>query len=61
MLARTKEGGRGMRTPVKCNNCGIKWVRVIAWGDSLELTEDLQYNCPNCNSNDYDARSDQSI
>lgn len=42
-----------MRTPVKCKNCGLKWLRVIAWGPSLEMTGDLQYNCPKCGSNWY--------
>ncbi len=40
-----------MRIPVKCKNCGIKWLRVIVFGVNLELTEDLQYNCPKCGSN----------
>jgi len=44
-----------MRTPVKCNNCGINWIRIIAYGD-IELNTDLMYNCPNCNSNDYSIR-----
>lgn len=39
-----------MRTVVKCLNCGIIWVRVIAVGD-LEMTVNLQYNCPACGSN----------
>ena len=42
-----------MRQLVKCLNCGIKWVRVSAQYDgvAIELTENLMYNCPNCNSN----------
>lgn len=45
-----------MRVEVKCLNCGIKWVRVTAEydGQHIELTEDLMYNCPNCNSNAYE-------
>ena len=39
-----------MRTLVICKNCGIKWLRVVAYGD-LELTVDLQANCPACGSN----------
>jgi len=45
-----------MRTPVTCKNCGIRWVRVTNSGSEVEYTEDLQYNCPNCGSNDYKAR-----
>ena len=37
-----------MRTPVECQNCGIKWLRVITWGSDVELNDDLMYNCPNC-------------
>lgn len=40
-----------MRTPVKCKNCGIKWVRVIAEYPPLEMIADLQYLCPKCGSN----------
>ena len=40
-----------MRQPVRCLNCGMKWLRVTTWGDVLELTEDLQYYCPKCSSN----------
>ncbi len=40
-----------MKILVKCKNCGIKWVRVTVFGSDLELTEDLQYNCPKCGSN----------
>ncbi|MDD5510890.1 MAG: hypothetical protein PHI12_08770 [Dehalococcoidales bacterium] len=47
-----------MKIPVICNNCGIKWVRItqhpMAGGlDDIEYTDDLQYNCPKCGSNDY--------
>ncbi len=42
-----------MREKVVCNNCGIKWVKVISLGTDLELNDDLQNLCPNCNSNDY--------
>ena len=44
---------------VKCKNCGIKWERVVAYGD-LELTVDLQYNCPKCGSNWYEVLSYES-
>ncbi len=46
-----------MRQIVKCLNCGIKWERVTAQydGECLELTENLMYNCPSCNSNYYEA------
>lgn len=40
-----------MRTPVKCKNCGIKWLQVTHFGPDIEFTEDLQYNCPKCGSN----------
>ncbi len=40
-----------MRQPVVCKNCGLKWLRVTVFGSELELTEDLQYLCPKCNSN----------
>lgn len=50
-----------MRIPVKCKNCGIKWERVIAFGNlsDLELTVDLQYNCPKCGSNWYEEIKDE--
>jgi hypothetical protein len=48
-----------MRTPVKCNNCGIKWVRVVAYMD-CEMNTDLMYNCPKCGSNDYKVRERES-
>lgn len=44
-----------MREIVKCLNCGIKWERIIAWGETIELTENLMYDCPNCNSNYYEV------
>jgi len=46
-----------MRQIVKCKNCGIMWVRVTAQydGETVELTENLMYNCPNCNSNYYEV------
>ena len=42
-----------MRQIVICKNCGIKWVRITATydGSTIEMTENLMYNCPNCNSN----------
>jgi len=42
-----------MRTPVKCRNCGIKWLRVVEMSTSgnVELNINLQYNCPKCGSN----------
>ena len=39
-----------MRTPVECLNCGLKWVRVIPFGETV-YNWDLQYNCPKCGSN----------
>ena len=43
-----------MRTPVKCLNCGMKWVRGVALDtDTTELITDLQYYCPKCGSNYY--------
>ena len=44
-------GEAEMRTVVKCLNCGIKWVRVINFGEISMLTEDLCYVCPKCGSN----------
>jgi len=44
-----------MRIPVICKNCGLKWLRVTVFGSELELTEDLQYNCPKCGSNWYET------
>ncbi len=46
-----------MRYLVRCLNCGIKWVRVIAisgGGSDTEYINDLMYNCPNCCSNWYE-------
>ena len=40
-----------MRRIVKCLNCGIIWSRVTTFGSTLELLEDLMYNCPKCDSN----------
>ncbi len=40
-----------MREPVKCKNCGIKWLRVTAFGCESVMTEDLQYLCPKCGKN----------
>ena len=45
------EGDDEVRQTVKCLNCGIKWVRVTNFGSTIEFTEDLMYNCPNCHSN----------
>lgn len=42
-----------MRTPVICKNCGIKWVRVVPYGD-VEFNWDIQLNCPKCGSNWYE-------
>ncbi len=47
-----------MRTVVKCLNCGLKWVRVIAVGTDLEMNYDLQYNCPKCGSNWFELVED---
>ena len=44
-----------MRITVKCNNCGITWVRVTTVGGGTEYTEDLVYNCPACGSNWYES------
>lgn len=43
-----------MRMSVKCKNCGIKWLRVTVDYPPLEMTGDLQYNCPKCGSNWYE-------
>ena len=49
-----------MREIVRCLNCGIKWMRVIAYYDgTLELTEDLQYDCPACKSNYYKREQEE--
>ena len=50
-----------MRAVVKCLNCGIVWVRVTTWGPMSELTEDLMYLCPNCNSNWYESYEKDNI
>ncbi len=44
-----------MREVVKCLNCGVKWERVTAQydGETIELADNLMYNCPNCASNWY--------
>jgi len=46
-----------MRQVVKCLNCGLLWERVTSQydGETIELTENLMYNCPNCNSNYYET------
>jgi len=49
-----------MRVVVRCLNCGIKWVRVIAWGGVSELLEDLCYVCPKCGSNWYEEERPES-
>jgi predicted Zn-ribbon and HTH transcriptional regulator len=49
-----------MRTPVKCNNCGIKWERVAMY-PPLEWDGDLQYNCPKCGSNWYETLTETDI
>ena len=40
-------------TPVKCLNCGIKWLRITEHSNpgGTVMTCDIQYNCPNCGSN----------
>ena len=43
-----------MRVPVKCKNCGLKWLRVTVFGEVSEFTDDLQYRCPHCGSNWYE-------
>ena len=52
-----------MRESVRCLNCGIKWVRITAQfdGTTIELTDNLMYNCPNCNSNYYESVLDESL
>ena len=50
-----------MRIPVLCKNCGLKWIRVTAFGSTLELTEDLQYNCPKCGSNWCEEIQEQEV
>jgi len=42
-----------MRQPVECQNCGIKWERVVAGAGETVYNWDLQYNCPKCGSNWY--------
>ncbi len=49
-----------MRVPVECKNCGIKWLRVTALGADIEMLDDLQYNCPACNSNWYGPVPDEA-
>ena len=46
-----------MREIVKCLNCGLKWERITALYDgvTIELAENLMYNCPNCSSNYYET------
>ena len=48
-----------MRVPVECKNCGIKWLRVTTSGAGIEMLDDLQYNCPACNSNWYGPVPDE--
>ena len=50
-----------MRIPVRCKNCGLKWLRVTAFFPPLELTEDLQYNCPKCGSNWFEPIEESEI
>lgn len=52
-----------MRELVRCLNCGIKWVRITTLYDGkiIELTENLMYNCPNCNSNYYESIAVESL
>ena len=41
-----------MQVPVKCKNCGMKWLRVtVGLGIPTESNDDLQYCCPKCGSN----------
>lgn len=46
-----------MRRNVKCLNCGLLWTRVTTLydGTTIELIEDIQYNCPKCGSNWYEV------
>ena len=40
-----------MNTPVKCLNCGIKWLRVVPMDGEIVFNWDVQVNCPRCGSN----------
>ena len=40
-----------MRQPVKCKNCGLKWLRVVPFGGDTEMNWDVQLYCPKCGSN----------
>jgi len=53
-----KKAGELMRVKVVCNNCGIKWVRIVPTSHETECTYlwDIQYNCSNCGSNDYELQ-----
>jgi hypothetical protein len=44
-----------MQQPVTCKNCGLKWLRVTEGFSDLVFTKDLQYVCPHCHSNWYEA------
>ncbi len=50
-----------MQIPVKCLNCGTKWLRVTIQGTQNEATENLQYECPKCSSNWCRLLSDEEI
>jgi Zn finger protein HypA/HybF involved in hydrogenase expression len=43
-------------TPVKCKNCGLKWIRITPMDNpgGVVLNDDLQYYCPKCSSNWYE-------
>ena len=49
-----------MQYPVRCKNCGLKWLRVIPFGDS-EYNGDIQYNCPACGSNWYEGLPEETV
>ena len=42
-----------MQTPVKCKNCGLKWLYVPPDYDgvTIPLLTDIQTHCPACGSN----------
>ena len=40
-------------TPVRCNNCGLNWLRVLPTDNpgGTVRNEDIQFYCPKCGSN----------
>ena len=49
-----------MDYPVKCKNCGLKWLYVSPDYDGITIPAliDVQTLCPNCNSNWYERIDD---